>query len=130
MDAFAEFRATAGVVHQASGNGVAFVVFREIFINAGGDQLFHAQTDLAFLEIDGEDLRLDDLSDSQHVVRGIDAFFGGDIADVDHTFDALGKLYEGAELRQIRDRSFDRGSDLKALRYVGPGVTQRLLESE
>ena len=67
VDAFAQFGAGAGVVHQAAGDDVAFVVFGKVFVDAGGDELLHAEPHLAFLEVDGEHLRLDDLADAQHV---------------------------------------------------------------
>ena len=60
----------------------------------------------------------------------VDALFGADVADVNHAFDSFGELHEGAELGQVGDGSFDRRSNLKALRDVRPGITQRLLEPQ
>ena len=70
MDAFAEFylRLAAGLVHQTACDYVAFVVLGDVFVEAGGNELLHAQPHLALLEVDGEHLRLDNLSDSQHVL--------------------------------------------------------------
>ncbi len=49
---------------------------------------------------------------------------------MNHAFDSFRKLHERAELGQVGDRSFDCRTNLKALRDVGPGIAQRLLESQ
>ncbi len=48
----------------------------EVFVEAGGDELLHAELDLALFGVDGEDLGADDLADVEDVLRMIDAAVG------------------------------------------------------
>ncbi len=85
----------------------------DVLVDAGGDQLLHAELDLALLGVDGQHLRLDDLSGAQHVLRMIDALVGADLADVDQSLDAFGDLNECAEVHQLGDGAFDLRTDGK-----------------
>ena len=69
----------------------------DVLVDAGGNQLLHAELDLALFRRDAEHLRFDDLAGAQHILRMIDAFIGADLADVDEAFDAFGDLDERAE---------------------------------
>ena len=91
-------RAAARNVDHAAGHHVAFLVLGDVLVQAGGNQLLHAQAQAALLGIDFEHLRLHHLPDLQHVLRMIDALLGADVADVDHALDAFGELHERAEL--------------------------------
>ena len=101
LDAFAQFHAgaPAGNFGHAAGHHVAFLVLGDVFVQAGGHQLLHAQAQAALRGIDFEHLRLHHLADLEHVLRMIDALLGADVAHVDHAFHALGQLHERAELR-------------------------------
>ena len=48
---------------------VAGFVLGDVLVDAGGNELLHAELDLALFRRDAEHLRLDDLADAQHVLR-------------------------------------------------------------
>ena len=123
-------RLVSGNFYHAASDDIAFFVLGEVFIQAGWNQLFHAQADEPLRRIEREHLRLDDLPGFQHFLRVIDALFRADFADVNHALHAFGKLHEGAELGQARDRPFDHRARRKFLFGRGPGIAQRLLQPE
>ena len=131
-DAFAEFHGGAGcgLVDYAAGDGVTLFVLGDVLVDAGGNQLLHAEFDLALFRGDAEDLRLDDLAGAQHVLRMIDALVGADLADVDEAFDAVGDLNERAERHDLGNGAFDLGADREFAGDVGPRVGEGLLEAE
>ena len=86
-------------------------MLRDVLVNAGGDELLHAQLDLALFRIDGQHLGLYHLARAQHVLRMVDALFGADLADVNQAFDAFGQLDEGAEVHQLGHRPFNLRAD-------------------
>jgi hypothetical protein len=49
---------------------------------------------------------------------------------MDHAFDALRQLHERAELLDAGNRTLYHGADGMLLRGVGPGIAQRLFETE
>src|SRR5215469_252988 len=102
----------------------------DVFIDTSRHQLLDAQLHLALLGIDSEHERLDDLADAQNFCRLADPLFGADLADVDHSFHAFGKLHEGAEFHQARYRTFDFRSHRKTLGHIDPRIAERLFESE
>src|ERR1035437_3483772 len=132
VDPFAQFHlgARTGNIGHAARRHVAFLVLGDIFVEAGGNQLPHAETQTALLDIEFEHLRLDYLPGVQHVLGMIDALLGADIAHVDHALDALGHLHERAELLDAGHRALDHRAHGKFLRRVGPGIAQRLFETE
>ena len=86
-------------------------VLGDVLVDAGGDELLHAELDLALFSVDGQHLRLHDLAGAQHVLRMIDAAVGDDLADVHEAFDALGDLHECAEVHDLGDGPFDLRAD-------------------
>src|SRR5271157_2969195 len=114
----------------AAGDCVAGFVLGDVLVDAGGDELLHGEFDLAFFNVDGEDLRLDHLADAEKILGMIDALFGADFADVDQAFDAVDELHEGAEVHEPGDGAFDLGADGELLLRGGPGVGEGLLETE
>ena len=109
---------------------VAGFVLGDVLVDAGGNQLLHAELDLALFRRDAEHLRFDDLADAQHVLGMIDALVGADLADVDEAFDAFGDLDESAEGHDLGDGTFDLGADGKFAGDVRPRVGEGLLEAE
>ena len=79
------------LLDDAAGDLVADLVLGDVLVDAGGDELLHAELDLALLGVDGEDLRLDDLAGAEHVIGVVDALVGADLADVDQALDAVGQ---------------------------------------
>ena len=59
LDAFAQFHpgAPAGNVRDATGHHVAFLMLGDVFVDAGGLKLLHAQADAAALSVHFQDLR-------------------------------------------------------------------------
>ena len=55
---------------------------------------------------------------------------GADFADVDEAFDAFGDLHEGAEVHELGDGAFDLRADGELAWHFGPGIGERLLETE
>ena len=88
-------------------DGVSSFVFGEEFVQAGGNELFHAQLELAFFLVQLEDKSFDDLADTQHIGGMIEAAVGNDLADVDQALNAFRNLDEGAEFSDASDRAFD-----------------------
>ena len=119
-----------GLLDDAAGDDVADLVLGDIFVNLGGDELLHAELDLALFGVDGEDLCFDDLALAQHFRGVVKAAFGGDLADVDQAFDAVGELDEGSEVHQLGDGAGDLRADGEGANGVGPGVGEGLLEAE
>src|SRR5262249_17133624 len=105
-------------------------VLGQVFIDAGWRQLFYSQPQPALFSIDFENLRLNHLADFQNVLRMVDSFFGADVADVNHSFDSLGNLNKGAELRQANHRPLDHRAIRKFLFGIGPRIAQRLLQPQ
>src|SRR5262249_45965192 len=95
VDAFAEldFGAAARDIGHTAGDDIALFVFRDVFIQAGGDQLLHAEPQTALARIDLQDLRLHDLPDLEYFLRVINAPVRGDIAHMHHALDTLGDLH-------------------------------------
>src|SRR5271170_1440507 len=60
----------------------------------------------------------------------LDAFLRGDLADVDHAFDALRNLNEGAELSEAGDLTLDHRTRRKLLRGLRERIGQQLLEPQ
>src|SRR5277367_1334329 len=60
----------------------------------------------------------------------VEAPLRGDLADVDHAFDALGDLKEGSEFREANDRAFDLYAGQQITCGLGPRVSESLLQSE
>src|ERR1035441_530905 len=89
-----------GLLDDAAGDDVADLVLGDVFVDLGGDELLHAELDLALFRVNGQDLRLDDLPLAQHFRGVVEAALGGDLADVDQAFDAVGQLDEGSEDRK------------------------------
>ena len=58
-------------------------MFCDVLVDAGGNQLLHAEFNLALLWCDAEHLRFDHLAGAQHILRMIDALVGANLADVD-----------------------------------------------
>ena len=102
----------------------------EVFVDAGRDQLFHAETNVALLAVDGEDLRFDYLAGLEHIARMRDALLVADLADVHHAFHAFRELNKRAKVGDAGDRTFDGGADREFLRNVGPRIAERLLQSK
>ena len=102
----------------------------EVLVEAGGDELLHAQLNLSLLSVDSEHLRLNRLAGPQDVLRMVDALVGADFADVDQPLNAFGDLHEGAELGNTDHRALDGRTDGKLVRNFEPWVAERLLESE
>ncbi len=96
----------------------------------GGNELLHAELDLALFGVDGEDLRFDDLARAQHIGGVVDAAVGDDFADVDEAFDAVGELHERAEVHQLGDGALDLRADGEVALDFGPGIGEGLLEAE
>src|SRR5208282_917539 len=112
------------------GDDVALFMFGEIFVEAGWNQLLHAQPDETLLRVEGQYLRFDYLPGFQNVLRMIDPFLGADLADVNHAFNAFGQLHEGAELCQVGYGPFDHRAWRKFLSRSCPGIAERLLETK
>src|ERR1700733_14673135 len=74
------------LLDHAPRNGVAHFMLVKIFIEAGGNELLHAELDLPFFCVDSQDLGFDDLASSQHVLRMVDVFLRADFADVYEAF--------------------------------------------
>jgi hypothetical protein len=100
---------------------VARFVLGDVLVDAGGDELLHAELDLALLGVDGEHLGLDDLAGAEDVGGVVDAAVGDDLADVDQAFDAVGELNEGAEVHDFGDRAFNLRADRELCARFGPG---------
>ena len=79
------------LLDDAAGDLVADLVLGDVLVDVGGDELLHAELDLALFRVDGQDLRLDDLAGAQHVRGVVEAAVGGDLADVDQPLDAVGQ---------------------------------------
>jgi len=99
-------------------------------IQAAGNQLLYTQAQLPFLRIDGQHLGPHQLPNLQHFLGVIDALLGAHIADVDHALDAFGELHEGAELGDADDWTFNDRAHGKLLRRIGPGISERLFQSQ
>ena len=69
----------------------------------------------ALLAVDVHHLGAHDLARLQNILRMIDALLRADFADVNHAFDAFGKLHERAELGDAGDRTFDHRADREPL---------------
>jgi len=82
---------------------VARLVLSQVFIQSRGNKLLDAQSYLPLVRVDSQDLGLDRLSQFKRVLRMVDTLVGADLAHVDHTLDALGKLHEGAEFGNAGD---------------------------
>src|ERR1019366_7214421 len=132
VDTFAQFHlgARTGKFGHAAGRHVAFLVLGDIFVETGRNQLPHAQTQTALLDIEFQHLCLDHLPGVQHILGMIDALLRADIAHVNHALDALGHLHERAELLDAGYRTFHHRAHGEFLRRVGPRVAQRLFETE
>src|ERR1035441_5635553 len=100
-----------GLLDDAAGDDVADLVLGDVFVDLGGDELLHAELDLALFRVNGQDLRLDDLPLAQHFRGVVEAALGGDLADVDQAFDAVGQLDEGSEVHQFGDGPLNLGAD-------------------
>ena len=100
LDTFSKFNARSlrRTFLHAAGDYVAVFVLRDVFVEAGGNQLLHAETQAALLGVDLKHLRLHHLAHLQHFLRVIDALLRADVADVDHAFHPFGQLDERAEL--------------------------------
>ena len=105
-------------------------MFGDVFVQAARNQLLHAQPQLPFLGIDREHLSLDQLSNLHHFLGMVDALLGAQVADVNHAFNALGKLHKCAELGDAKYWSLDHGAHGKPLRHLGPRISQGLLQTE
>jgi len=106
-----------GLLDDAAGNGVAHLVLGDVLVDFCGDELLHAELDLAFQRVDGEDLRLDDLTGAEHIRGVVEAAIRGDLADVDQAFNTIGELNEGAEIH--------RRARVVAPAYIGGGSKVR-----
>ena len=102
----------------------------DVLVDAGGDELLHAQLDLALLWIDIEDLRLHYIAHAEHVLRMVDALVGADLADVNQAFDAVGQLNKRAKVHELGDRTFNLRSYGKLLRRIEPRIGLSVLEAE
>ena len=60
----------------------------------------------------------------------VEAALGGDLADVDQAFDAVGQLHKSAEVHKLGDGAFNLRADGEVALHFGPGVGERLLQSE
>src|SRR5215472_9370901 len=80
--------------------------------------------------IDGDHLRFDFLAGFQHFLGMIESFFSSDLADVNKSLDAFGKLYERSELGKAGDGTLDCRTDRVLLRSIRPWIAQRLLQPE
>src|SRR5262249_27792805 len=102
----------------------------DVFLNACGHKLLDSQLQPALFGIHFKHLRLDRLPNLEYILRMIDAFFRADVADMNHALETFGKLNEGAEIRQTRNRSFDLGADGKLAGGVRPRIAESLFEAE
>src|SRR5579863_2525297 len=132
VNAFPKFyaRLFARNLHHPARDDATFLSFGDVFLDAGGDQLLHPQFQPPLLGVDFEYLRFHRLPDLQQVLRVIDALFGAHVADVNHAFDAFGELNESAEFGEAGDWTFDRRTHGELRYYVGPGITERLLQTQ
>ena len=120
MNAFAEFhfRVAVGNFHDAASHRVTLLVFGDVFIQAARHELLNTQAQLTLFGIDGQHLRPDRLADLHNFLRMVNALLRAHVADVNHSFDAFGELYERSELGDADDRTFDHGTGGKLLRRV------------
>ena len=95
-----------------------------------GMSCFMREFDLVLFEVDGQDLRLDDLAGAEKVGGMVEAAVGDDLADVDQALDSIRNLNEGAEVHQLGDRAFYLGADWEFALDFEPGVGECLLETE
>src|SRR5208283_3051707 len=105
-------------------------MFGEIFIEAGWNQLFHAQPYETLFRVEREHLSLHHLAGFQNLLRMVDSLLRADLADVNHAFNAFGELHEGAELCQVGYRSLDHSAWRKFLGRSCPGIAERLLQAK
>lgn len=91
---------------------------------------FYAQPKLPLFLVDGKNLRLDLLAEPQSIRRVIKVLIDGDLADVDHTFDAFGDLQESSELGEAHDGPFNLRAGLQIARSLSPRVSESLLEAK
>jgi hypothetical protein len=105
-------------------------VFGNVLVNAGGDELLHAQLDLALLGIDGQHQRLDHLPRAQHVAGMIDAAVGDNLAHMHQAFNAVRKLHKRAKVHDLGNGAFNLRALGELLSDLGPWVGKRLFEAE
>src|SRR5258708_2647739 len=60
----------------------------------------------------------------------LQTLFPGDVADMNHAFDAVTEVDEGSKIAQVRDGAFHDGSRGESLLCVRPWITQRLFQSQ
>ena len=60
----------------------------------------------------------------------VEALLGGDLGDVNETFDAFRDGDEGTELGDLRDGAFDDGAGVDGFDELCEGVAEGLLEAE
>src|SRR5207302_1236530 len=93
-------------IDNAAGDHVAVFMFGDVFVERRRDELLHAEAETPLRGIDLQHLRLHHLPNLEYILRMIQALVGRNIADMNHAFDALGNLYERAELLYAGDRTF------------------------
>ncbi len=64
------------LVDDAAGDLIAHFVLGDVFVDAGGHQLLHAEFDLPLFSVDGQHLRLDNLAGAEHVGGMIESAIG------------------------------------------------------
>src|SRR5207245_6183793 len=125
-----DFGSAAGNIGDTARDHVAFLVFGYIFVNGSRLELFHPEPDAPLLAVHIQHDCAHGLALLEDLLRMIDALLGAEIADVDHAFDAVPQIHERAELHQAGYRAFDDTANRKLLLDFGPGVAQRLFQSE
>src|SRR5262249_7538655 len=93
-------------------------------------QTFAAQGDLAFADVDAEDLDLDLVADLDDVFRALDLVVG-QLADVQEALKARLQLDEDAEVGELGDLALlDLAGAIAAGDVALPGVVVHLLEAQ
>ena len=129
-DAFAEFHDGGRLADYAAGDHIAGLVLGDVLVDAGGDELLHAEFHLPLFSVDGQHLRLHDLAGAQHVGGVIDAALGADFADVNQALDAVGDLDERAEVHDFGDRPPDLRADRELALDFAPRIAECLLHTQ
>src|SRR3954471_7063026 len=92
-----DLRSAARKFYNPAADLVPGLMLDDVFIDAGGNQLLHAELQSSRLSIKLEHQCFHRLPDFKYILRMIDTFLSADVADVNHPLYPLGKLHERAK---------------------------------
>src|SRR5438270_6196473 len=94
-------------VGHAAANQIALFMLGDVLVDAGGLELLQTEANAPLFAVDFQHHGAYRLAGLEDFLRMVDAFLRADVADVNHAFNSLIKLYKRTELGQTRNRTFD-----------------------